>query len=357
MERSRFRRSLALLFAALAVSAVQAAPDVLERPALQSERAARAVMLAVARAGERVVAVGERGIVLLSDDHGMTWSQAKVPVSVTLTNLHFPTPRQGWAVGHGAVVLHTTDGGETWSKQLDGRQAARMAWEATRVETARMENGEARQRLLAEAERLVADGPDKPFLAVHFFDTHRGLVVGAYGLAFATEDGGGSWRTIQTRLDNPKGKHLYAIYATASEILIAGEQGALLRSDSEGTRFTEVRTPYTGTYFGVVAPAPGQIFVYGLRGNAFWSGDGGRNWKRVDSGGHASLTAGIKLKDGGIALVDEGGRVLTSSDGGLSLKPLKVPQPFPFSGIAQASDGALLLSGARGVTRLASGER
>jgi len=62
-------------------------------------------------------------VVILSDDDGATWHQAKVPVSVTLTAVSFGTPAKGWAVGHSGIVLHTEDGGETWVKQLDGIQA------------------------------------------------------------------------------------------------------------------------------------------------------------------------------------------------------------------------------------------
>ncbi|WP_430515935.1 WD40/YVTN/BNR-like repeat-containing protein, partial [Pseudomonas fluorescens] len=61
----------------------------LDQAALQSAKAAHSVLLAVTRAGERLVAVGERGIVLLSDDSGVSWRQAKVPVSVSLTAVQF----------------------------------------------------------------------------------------------------------------------------------------------------------------------------------------------------------------------------------------------------------------------------
>ncbi|MDP2022176.1 MAG: hypothetical protein Q8L16_14910, partial [Hydrogenophaga sp.] len=56
------------------------APAALSRPALMSPKALGAAMLAVTRAGSRLVAVGERGTVLLSDDHGQHWRQAAVPV-------------------------------------------------------------------------------------------------------------------------------------------------------------------------------------------------------------------------------------------------------------------------------------
>src|SRR5512134_1715805 len=93
----------------LACSAAFAAPQApvgpaLERPALASRHAQRSVLLGAAQAGARLVAVGERGIVLLSDDEGAHWEQVPVPVSVSLTAVRFADERLGWAVGHGGVV-------------------------------------------------------------------------------------------------------------------------------------------------------------------------------------------------------------------------------------------------------------
>lgn len=346
MRAAILRAAVASLAVAFTVTAARGEPDVLERPALRSAHAARSVMLGVTVAGKRLVSVGERGLILLSDDGGLAWRQAKVPVSVSLTHAHFPTERLGWAVGHSGVVLHSADGGETWTRQLDGRRAAGLVLQAAAAE------GEAARALRTEAERLVADGPDKPFFAVHFFDERRGLIVGAYGLAFVTEDAGATWRSLQPQIENPRGKHLYAIHASGSEVLIAGEQGALLRGDRASLRFTELRTPYAGTYFGVLSAAPGQILVFGLRGNAFWSGDGGHGWHKVETGAPGSLTAGLKLADGSLALVDEAGRVLRSVDGGRTLKTVPVPRPYPFTAAVQTLDGGLMLAGMRGLARM-----
>jgi len=85
--------------------------DPLVYPAIQWRVPNKAVLLASTCAGKRLVAVGECGMVTLSDDDGATWRQGKVPVSVTLTAVDFATPEKGWAVGHSGVVLHTEDGG------------------------------------------------------------------------------------------------------------------------------------------------------------------------------------------------------------------------------------------------------
>ena len=43
--------------------------------------AAKSVILDVALAGDRLVAVGERGHIVLSDDYGMTWRQVPCPTN------------------------------------------------------------------------------------------------------------------------------------------------------------------------------------------------------------------------------------------------------------------------------------
>lgn len=325
----------------------QASEDPLDRAALVSPRALHALILTVARAERRLVAAGERGIVLVSDDDGKAWRQANVPVSVTLTSLSFPTAQQGWAVGHSGVVLHSEDGGLNWVKQLDGKMAAKLELDA-----ARQAGDKAGTQRLADAERLVADGPDKPFLAVHFLDPKHGLVVGAYGLALATDDGGMSWYSIRDRIDNPKGKHLYAIHTDGGEVLISGEQGALYRSTDGGATFKEVKTPYAGSYFGVLRGKAGQTVVFGLRGNAYASGDMGQHWRQIDTGLPVTLTAGLRLADNTLVLVDESGRVLRSTDDGQTFPSVPSARPMPFTSLVQAADGALILGSVAGPKRV-----
>src|SRR5512144_624546 len=120
-----FARTFTLAVAAIATAAALAASgdarwrDVLDTPAAQSPLAARGLLNGLARAGQRIVAVGQRGHVLYSDDAGKTWKQATVPVSSDLVAVSFPDATHGWAVGHDGVILHTDDAGVTWTRQLD----------------------------------------------------------------------------------------------------------------------------------------------------------------------------------------------------------------------------------------------
>ncbi|THF55173.1 WD40/YVTN/BNR-like repeat-containing protein [Pseudothauera rhizosphaerae] len=340
----------------MAAGAAGRLPDLLDLPAPADARAQTGTQLAVARAGERLVAVGVRGTVLLSDDHGRSWRQARaVPVSVALTDVHFPTAQEGWAVGHSGVALHSTDGGETWTRVLDGREIARIVLEDARARVDGGDDSTAAARALRDAERLVEEGPDKPLLAVHFADGGRGWVVGAYGLALVTQDGGRSWQSLVGRIPNPRGNHLYRIQADGDALLIAGEQGVLFRSADGGESFEKISTPYGGTFFGALALDGGGLLAYGLRGNAWRGEEGGESgaaWTQVAIDLPVTLTGAQRLEDGSIVLADESGRLLRSTDGARSFAPLPAAAATGLSGLAQAADGALIVAGARGLARI-----
>ncbi|HEY9081287.1 WD40/YVTN/BNR-like repeat-containing protein [Magnetovibrio sp.] len=360
MKRMRLSNWLLVPFFGILPSVGFAAPaadvfPVLDTPAVVSERASSSAILSVTKAGERLVAVGERGIVLLSDDAGLTWRQVTVPVSVTLTAVNFVSSTSGWAVGHFGIVLHTDDGGETWTKQLDGQQAATLALQA--AEQRAIADPEGAARALSEARYLVADGPDKPFLDVLFVSENTGFVIGAYNLIFRTDDGGKTWTSWQAHVDNPGGLHLYGIRAVGDDIYIVGEQGLLLKADRSGAQFKALQTPYEGSYFGLIADRSGDVIVFGLRANAYRSADGGVTWNKVDLSSQVSISDGVRLSNGSLALVSQSGEVFIGSDQGLDFKPQPMRQPLPATSVVQTDDGAIVIGSLRGVKRIDLGSR
>lgn len=323
----------------------------LQQPALHSPLAQRSLMLDVTRAGDALVAVGERGFILRSEDKGQSWQQMEAPVSVTLTRVTFATAEQGWAVGHAGVVLHTRDGGRNWTLQLDGRKAAQRVQEAAQKHL-QSEPGTVSEQRLAEARNLISDGPDKPFLAVHFFDEKRGIVVGAYGLAFATADGGATWQPINERLENPDAMHLYDIQASGDKLFIAGEQGLLLRSDDGGASFQALQSPASGTLFGLVTSSQGDLLAFGLRGKSYLSSDAGESWQAIANPQPLTLTAGTRLSDGSVLLVDESGRLLSSKNPQQGFAATTLDEPTYLTGLVEVPGSGIVMTGARGTSRL-----
>jgi photosystem II stability/assembly factor-like uncharacterized protein len=317
--------------------------DPLEVTAQPSPLAGKSLLQAVTRAGDALVAVGQRGHILVSKDGGKTWQQAMVPVSSDLNSVFFVDARKGWAVGHDGVILATGDGGATWKLQLDGRRAN----QAIVDDLSRKPETETIKALLGEARRNVEQGADKPFLDVWFADEKTGYVVGAYNLVFRTDDGGTTWTPWFDRTDNPKLLNLYAIRPAAGSLFIAGESGLVLKLDTVAQRFRAVDAGYSGTLFGVTGD-PANVIVYGLRGNAFRSEDGGKTWKKADTSLPASIVASASANDA-IVLADIGGRMSRTSDGGRTWEPLRAPAAMMVAGIADAGNGQFALVGSRGV--------
>lgn len=346
------RCAQALLAACLGVFGAGAAwpapiGHALNRPAVFSQRAAQTVLLGIAQAGKRLVAVGERGIVVVSDDDAAKWRQVSAPVSVTLTAVHFADDKHGYAVGHSGTVLATADGGETWTRMLDGRQAARISLAAAQA------SGNA--AALRDAERLVADGPDKPLLDLLVLDARRVIVIGAYGMAYSTADGGQNWASWAHRLDNPRGLHLYAIRRHGERILVCGEQGLVLLSQDGGQTFAAVKTPYDGSFFTAELSSAGDIVVAGLRGNMLRSLDAGANWKQISAPDAASITGSAWRADGSLVLVNQAGMVLSESKG--ALVPLNsIPLPS-LTGVFPQRDGSLLALSIQGIVSVSNGGR
>lgn len=335
-----------LLPAGARAAQTAAVPAVLSRPSLMSPKALGAAMLAVTRAGSRLVAVGERGTVLLSDDHGQHWQQAPAPVQVTLTCVTFADARHGWAAGHLGTILHSDDGGQTWRKQFDGIAAAARMAEAARA------SGDA--EALADAQALVNEGPDKPFFDLSFVDTRRGFAAGAYGLLFATADGGQTWQPLPAHAANPQGLHLYGLRATADQLVVAGEQGLLMRSVDGGASFSALSSPYNGSFLGLLQTPGGQLVAHGLRGSAYRAGPDAARWERLESQTAATLGASAVLPNGGFVLVSQVGEVLIAPPNATTLRRLPVREAVPIAGAALAADGALVLASLRGMRRLAS---
>jgi photosystem II stability/assembly factor-like uncharacterized protein len=71
--------------------------------------------------------VGRPGSVLLhSSDQGQSWQILRTEQPLPLNGVFFANGEKGWAVGEFGSILHTTDGGKTWQVQHRGGQRAAL---------------------------------------------------------------------------------------------------------------------------------------------------------------------------------------------------------------------------------------
>jgi photosystem II stability/assembly factor-like uncharacterized protein len=254
----------------------------------------RIILMDIARAGDRLVAVGERGFALVSDDFGGTWKAIETPVTRTLTGIAFMDDKTGIAVGHGGSVVRTEDSGASWTDVTIEEAAPDSLLGVTHLEGA------------------------------HFI---------TYG---ASED-----------FD----RHISQVLPVGSSLFMVAESGTLARSDDGGETWIALESPYTGSYFAALTTKDGALLAFGMRGNIYRSTDVGATWQKADIATTASLMSGKQLSDGRILLVGNAGLLADSHDDGRSFELHWSPLGKGFSALVEVPDGVILV-GEAGVTRL-----
>ncbi len=285
-----------LSVAALALSVLAACPlaDAVEpqpSSAISSLRAPprlvapdKAPVIAAALAGKRIVAVGDYGIVILSDD-GKVFRQAKaMPTRAVLTSVFFLDDKRGWAAGHDGTIVTTADAGETWQLQRE------------------------------------EPGKERVLLSLWFENALHGMAVGQFGLVLETDDGGKTWRERRLVDAVEQGeKHLMQIFAGPNGlVLVAAESGSIFRSDDAGRNWTVVQTDNKGSFWIGLALKDGSILAAGMRGHVYRSTDRGLAWREVTDDSKQSFTAVLQRDDGQVVLYGSSGVALSSKDNGLT---------------------------------------
>lgn len=364
-----------LLVPALALSsAVQAVElgstpvaglDLLDVPALQSDKARNALLLDIAATGERLVAAGERGIILYSDDNGVHWTQAQVPVSVTLTSLAFPAPDTGFAAGHDGVVLTTHDAGANWTRVLDGNAINRLViddlTERLQAFEASMDpdNGDDAERFdlmqmsVEDAEAGAAFGPSRPIMDLWFANAREGMAIGAFGLVIQTRDAGATWTSATGRLPNPESLHLNRIeLIDGLGLVIAGERGLLWLSTDSGESWRAIDTGYSGHLYGVQALPDGALVAYGFAGNWRHSTDGGESWHAQPRFTEKSLIAAWLTQAGSLRFMARDGQLFEMRSGHGTVDAIPGLRAGAVAAAEPLSDAAIVTVGTHGVSVL-----
>jgi photosystem II stability/assembly factor-like uncharacterized protein len=296
------------LLTATTATAEEAALDI--RYAEQLPLVPESMFLDITRTDDGLlVAVGERGHVLLSED-GTTWEQADVvPTQVTLTSVESRGGRL-WAAGHDAVIITSGDKGRTWTLEYHD----------------------------AERQQAVMD--------LFFTDESNGVAIGSYGLYLRTTDGGRTWEDVT--IDEEGGYHLNSMVRFVDgRRMIAGEAGYSYRSFDDGETWEPMDMPYLGSMWGALRTGGECVLFFGLRGHVLESCDFGTTWAELEVDTESSISDGARI----------GGRTVLAANSGTMLSregrgPFRVDthsSGVDFAGIVALPDGSFRLVGEDGV--------
>ena len=197
-------------------------------------------------------AVGDRGAVWHTDNGGKLWRRQNSGVDCPLWAVCFLDEKLGWAAGgfthpytHAStgVVLTTRDGGETWTHN---------------------------PKLMLPALRRIG-----------FFSPDRGWATGCRSAmypsgAFATDDGGRSWRPVPGRNDSP---WRAADFLSPRDGALAGRNGALAIVRGGALELAPADGLELRSFSRIRLLRPSYGWLIGEGGLLLATDDLGRNWR------------------------------------------------------------------------------
>lgn len=146
---------------------------------------------AVCFSDDKTVHASGYGIILRSDDAGLSWTISETTGDF-YRSIHFPTSSTGYIAGYSGSILKTTNGGQSWEKLING-------------------------------DKITVK--NTPFRSVFFVDAEKGYLVGDRGTFWRTTDGGDNWQIVKGL---PK-TDLYDIFVIENTGFIVGENGRMFR--------------------------------------------------------------------------------------------------------------------------------
>ncbi|RLA95164.1 MAG: hypothetical protein DRG25_00925, partial [Deltaproteobacteria bacterium] len=214
-------------------------------------------------------AVGNRGLVVYTQDGAETWNRIEKVPDVALYDITF-IGQNGWIVGREGIILHTKDGGKHWEKQKSPTQAS--------------------------------------LTSIFFLDQKKGVIAGEGGTVLLTENGGAEWQLASLNWEEllPKvlkergviSPNLYDLFfLNESYGWMVGDNGMVLFSADGGKHWEVLRIGLFPPLFSVFFKDEKEGWVAGQNGLLLHSKDGGRSWERMNSTTDKSLYR-IRMEDG-----------------------------------------------------------
>lgn len=227
----------------------------------------RLMMTSIAAADGELWVAGHGGQILRSSDNGGSWTRQRIDLWVPeaesphagspILDLLFLDARRGFAVGAFGLLLRTDDGGLTWTSiKLPAPAAAPEAVDDAPATDA----GD----WLFTAEDLELEADLDPHLNA-IVATPEGvlLIAGERGAVFRSRDGGGRW----TRLDFPYDGSMFGLLAwPGGQVMAFGLRGNAFESFDAGDSWARLDTGGEITLQGGVALAGGGALLVGNEG-------------------------------------------------------------------------------------------
>lgn len=332
--RSLVSAILLSLLAAAPFALHAAAPAVDDKNQVISHATAHDRLLSVDFEGDEGIAVGESGLLEVTTDGGKTWKREKAPTELALIDVATNGTRT-IAVGQMGLIL-VKDRGGNWRKVESGTERRLLQVDINKKGVAVVtgafgtllkssDAGETWKSVAPNWASLYDSGQgdtavtrDEPTnYVVYVAEDGSVLIGGEYGQLMRSPDGGGCWE-IAYRYPPSAGEVPPTIFGMSIRSdgvgYAVGQSGFVATTSNNGLNWTALKTPVTGSLFGVASFTDGQVAVVGQR-TALRSHDAGASWDPIkaldlDLNWYSALGYGASAHAGEVIAVGHSARIL-----------------------------------------------
>jgi photosystem II stability/assembly factor-like uncharacterized protein len=290
-------------------------------------------------------ACGNGAVAYRTTNGGSSWSAVSTPGGSTLSSIWFTDLSNGWCVSISGQILHSTDGGQSWFLQHDSGEYLSTIQFLSALEGWAIGGDTFLHTVNGGANWTKATVPIETWShGARFSDALHGVAVGEYGNIVRTVNGGQSWQRIAAIGTGPR---LWDVeFGDALTAFYSGDSGAINRSVDGGSTWTSAQSGGTGITRAIDFLDGQRAWAANEGGEVLSTSNGGMQWLRVAVTGFdvygqihdvdfvdASRGWAVGKNDyfGG-----SDGRISRSSDGGLHWTPQLSLPDVEFFGIAAA---------------------
>ncbi len=235
--------------------------------------------------------VGSDGIILITDDGGVSWSIRKFG-NFKFNSIHMVNENRGFIAADRGNLLTTRDGGNSWKV---------AAWEG------------------------------QPNLTRIAFRKERGIITGSRGLILETNDQGENWRMRRIAVASHRNHYVNlndVLYAGGKQVWLLGDSGIILYSDDDGLSWSRKKFKEYG-YYAAASNNAKELMAGGSKGALIKTSNGGASWQEENL--PLLKINSIINTAGGLLAVGDAGTILMSGDKGETWQVVRKGKVFGYA--------------------------
>lgn len=258
--------------------------------------------------GKYAAAVGDSGLIITSNDGGLTWKQKELNRKINLSDIYYFPDGRSIIIGDSSTIyngLNNLDSlaiipaikGYTFFKVkfIDDDTGFITGNKGLILKTEN--SGYSWKKVITNSNELIFD--------IAFIDSKHGFAVGWDGIILETKNGGESWSKTN---NNSQDNYYKSIdFNDSGYGLIVGGDGTILRSTDHGQHWEETKITDIGGLQKVLFISNDYAVLIGNKGTIMISKDKGENWDLVDSQLYSNMNDIDINPDGNLFLVGVNG--------------------------------------------------